>query len=515
MKTLTTLVALPLAAALLCGAPSLAARASTAPRAVAFEDDLAAAVKHLSSRFRRERERALDVIVAAGKDALATLTALLDSEDAGLRRLAATGLERLKRPEARSALLVRLAKETDGRLVDHLVDSLVVYGADAWVVIKARGKSATASETDRRAHERFLWRYSVQVVHRILKENTDASGNFKGFYDGQFEDLVEIGPETGRVLLAIMNDNERFPLSLQQIAVRAMSEVGGRESLEALRAFHKRMENEFGIDDPLRHQEPRRVLKTYARYVLARLGDTDASMEQITYLRHRMRSERRWRRIGHAALYQWELAYEYHQVRNFAKAKEEYHRYLNDFPEEQLTVGNSRHVAYYNLCCICSLQAGASDGVLEAQGLDRKKLEAQALRYLAKAFDENYTDFYWLTVDRDLDAIRKLPEFQALIDKQRAKFIPKFGDVSTPESSALLGEVAELRRQLEDLDRRIKKWNDLPDPKSQSVLDQWRAERAQTQNALAEARAKLAKLGKASKPPEPAEPNAGERKNKE
>lgn len=361
------------------------------------------------SPFLAVRERATDRLVGMGRDALALLTEWLGRGDWRLRAAAARGLGRLGLPEARDALVTRLDRERDPRIVDALADALVPYGMEAWTTLRTRVRSPRATALDRRAKSRFLWEYVISLVHRILSENTTAGGAFKGFYDGQFEAVAAIGPEAADVLMRMVSDAERFPVLVRQFAVRAMAEVGNRRHVARLRAFHQGLFDKYGPADTFSTRAPsdEQQLMIFARRVLARLGHRRPCLEEVERLSGQIHL---WRGASgeRAGAYQYELAYEWHQIRDYNRAMREYKRYLRDYPREVLDFSNSRHYAWYNMACICAK-------------VNRKQ---EALTYLERAFLEDYTDFAWLELDRDLDNIRNLPAYRDLVQRYKSRLIP-------------------------------------------------------------------------------------------
>jgi len=361
--------------------------------------------RRLTSPYLRERERALASLVRQGKDAIPRLEKLLGDPDHRVRALAARGLGQVRDPEGLHALLRRLRTEGDPRLVDAIAVAMVPYGRIAWTAIREQGREKDAPPGLRRAHHRFLWEYIVSMIHRILSENTDAGGEFKGFYDGQFAEVGSIGPEAADILLRMILDRDRFPISVRQFAIRAMAEVGNESHIPVLRKFFDSLSHLN--DDPFFFApDPEVVLLIYTRRVLARLGDIEPCMRKVSELKMKIIQNRDLK--DRAGTYQYNLAYEWHQIRNYDRAIQEYQRYLHDYPREVLDYYNSRHYAWYNLCCVASKLG------------DTKR----ALYYLQKAFDENYTDFAWLELDRDLDNIRHLVAYQKMVAKQKAKFLP-------------------------------------------------------------------------------------------
>lgn len=366
--------------------------------------------KDLRSPYLRVREKALDRLIRQGRSALPVLIRFLDDPDHRLRALAAEGLGRLGLPEGREALLRRLGTEKDPRQVDILAAALVHHGREAWAVLGSRARSRRATAVDVRAYQHFLWKYVIRLIQEILRRNTHAGGGFKGFYDGMFKNVAVLGPDAGNILMRMIQDGERFSLSIRQFAIKAMSEVGNRSHIPALRRFYDRMKSRYTRDDPINRSasDPEQVLLTYSRYVLARLGEIGPSRIQIEYLKGEVRKYRGLSN-DHAGTYHYEIAYEWHQIRDFDRALEVYKSYLQTYTKEMLTLMNDRHMAYYNMCCIESRRGNVS----------------KALEYLARSFDENYTDFAWLDLDTDLDHIRDTPGFKKLVEAHRAKFMPE------------------------------------------------------------------------------------------
>ena len=368
--------------------------------------------KELRSPYLQAREKALDSLVRRGPASLPVLIQLLNDPDHRVRTLAARGLERVRHPRGRNALLERLGTEKDPRLIDCIARALVPYGREARGVLKSRSRSPTATPTDIRAYDRFFWEYVISLIRRILRENTHASGDFKGFYDGMFKDVAVLGPEAGNVLMRMILDRERFSLNIRQFAIRAMAEVGNKRFIPALLKYYNQLISKLGPDDPVPFapsvEDHERIVLTYARFVLARMGETGPMRDQIRHYQGRM-MRLRGRQDEYAGEYQYAIAYEWHQARDFNRALEAYQEYIDSYPKEKLKYIDNRHMAFYNMCCIES----------------RRNRIDRALHFLRKSFEENYTDFAWLDLDTDLDNIRNTPGFKKLVEAQRAKFIPK------------------------------------------------------------------------------------------
>lgn len=66
-----------------------------------------------------------------------------------------------------------------------------------------------------------------------------------------------------------------------------------------------------------------------------------------------------------------------------------------------LEVDNADHWAYYNLCCLFSIQSKPTE----------------AFSWLNQALQKGFKDYEHIQTDTDLDNIRQLPEFKTLMEK--------------------------------------------------------------------------------------------------
>ncbi|MHC5080269.1 MAG: TPR end-of-group domain-containing protein [Planctomycetota bacterium] len=76
--------------------------------------------------------------------------------------------------------------------------------------------------------------------------------------------------------------------------------------------------------------------------------------------------------------------------------------------------------AHYNLACLLSLASVPGEEPKEPAE-DPAALQEKALAHLGKALELGWKDLDHIAKDTDLDPVRKLPAFQALMEKWKAK----------------------------------------------------------------------------------------------
>ena len=86
---------------------------------------------------------------------------------------------------------------------------------------------------------------------------------------------------------------------------------------------------------------------------------------------------------------------------------------LNKFPDDEGT--------YYDACCFYSRMG------------DTKK----AITYLKTAFEKGYRSFFHMDYDDDVDPIRNLPEYKALVKEYKNKFSTELKEVSTSSKTSV------------------------------------------------------------------------------
>lgn len=237
----------------------------------------------------------------------------------------------------------------------------------------------------------------------LLDRITSLRGSIKGFFRDPFDELLAYDPQVPEILLAIAAD-PALSESLRGLAVRALGETDDRGWIDALRPILERQrrivdEREsveafpFGLDGQLY-----RAL----RYVLYRLGDTQPFFSRITDLKLRgLRALQTRRKQFYYFEYQWEVAYEWHQVKDYEMATKRYLDLIRQLEAYELTIPSITRISYYNLACIASIE-----GDLDA-----------AFEYLEEAITIGFTDLDWILIDRDLEALRADARFVDIRDR--------------------------------------------------------------------------------------------------
>jgi serine/threonine protein kinase len=77
--------------------------------------------------------------------------------------------------------------------------------------------------------------------------------------------------------------------------------------------------------------------------------------------------------------------------------------------------------AHYNAACLCSLGYGAAWKPPLAAGREPAGADARAIEHLRKAFELGWSDLDHIRKDTDLDPIRRLPAFEALLKEWESK----------------------------------------------------------------------------------------------
>jgi hypothetical protein len=265
-----------------------------------------------------------------------------------------------------------------------------------------------------------------------------------GHYEGQFKDLLALGPGVPRVLLRLFTtphaaytfahdfadragedavDREQRTLILQRLAGDALGEAKDRDVVPALRTFAEDLEKAnpdllaagpaqqdaletaavalLKLGEPLHFERRVRSLRAAAQATVDASGelrvapapDREGRVRQWDLLCRLASLHMRDDNVGAA-----ERAYrtlidvagaELHRLRKTPQAYADWAR----------TLGALRS-AHYNLACVFALRVKT----------------AEALRSLKQAVDYGYLDIAWLKRDRDLDPIRDDPGYTELIE---------------------------------------------------------------------------------------------------
>lgn len=404
--------------------------------------DANALIERLDAPFLSEREEAVEALVAAGpraRDAVIAsfLTPRHPRRPELARVLAADGS-----PPALHALLTVLP--TLGDAADDLAttravqQSLVEHAeqvADAVLAWRdARG------EVPRAVADVAGLLVRARVEARFLSRKS-ASGH-TGSYPGQFDLLRPDREAALEVALHVLRDRElkvpgRFPggtyrflrrpdflvepLELQLMAIHALSELLTPQDsryLDALTAQYVRFHQVLALARNGRFDRPVEAsLSDGLLAVLARHRPDQAVPEEILLGVQRRGPRPGWLRIAESQIEELsrgtsadvtDAAQLAMQIGRFDRAVEIYSRLVRSRPSG---------VAFYNLAC-----AFARWSREPSAGQDPEALRDRAMRQMENAVDAGYPDWVWMTEDRDLDPIRDLPRFTALIERMKQSF---------------------------------------------------------------------------------------------
>jgi len=345
-----------------------------------------------SSRLARALEglRAPDYRVRRASAALVARAIATAPDDSGLPE------EEIARVE--EALLAALLAESDLDTLRSMARDAARAGSRLLSRLRARDPGADHAEVD----AVLLRAYVEGVLRDLLEEISSVQGSIKGFFRDPFEPILALGgDDLLEVLLEIARD-PTFSESFRGLAVRALGEVGDRSLIEPLRELCalrrevvRRRERRPDLFLPVDG-----LVYRACRYVLYRLGAQIPFYERIEYLKDRRDSERSpFLKLE----YEWQIAYEWHQVREFEEAVTRYQELIDrveSLPPAMAPRSLAR-ISYYNLACILSLE-GKVD---------------QALEYLQDAVGAGFRDLEWILIDRDLVNLRADPGFRAIYEE--------------------------------------------------------------------------------------------------
>lgn len=240
-------------------------------------------------------------------------------------------------------------------------------------------------------------------LEALLGQITSLRGSIKGFFRDPFDEVLAYDAAVPSVLLEIAAD-PALSESLRGLAVRALGETDDPSLVEALRPVLARQRT---IVDEREAEEAFPIgldgqLYRALRYVLYRLGDRQPFFSRITDLKLRgLRALQTRRKQMYYFEYEWEVAYEWHQVKEYEMANDRYLGLIRQLEAYELTIPSITRISYYNLACIASIR-----GELDA-----------AHEYLDEAISLGFNDLDWILIDRDLEALRADARFEDIRDR--------------------------------------------------------------------------------------------------
>ena len=263
-----------------------------------------------------------------------------------------------------------LVKETAIPVCHVLMERLICHYQKAGVESIRRVLNGGTRIESWRLRERYQEILAERVRELLIKLLTEA-GTY-GFYRDQFEEIVELGKDTSRVLLQLA-ENESVDPRLRILAAGALGDLGDRSVVHSLQRLYR-----------TNSRTGNHSLKNILARSLARLGDPEAMNQSLRYYEKLIS-------VGNPQRNDlFECASMNHRFGRHARALEIYRLLVDRYPGE----GG----AYYNIACIHSLEGN----------------KEEALVALRKAFSCGYDDVHWARRDRDLEGIWKDPRFEAI-----------------------------------------------------------------------------------------------------
>lgn len=351
------------------------------------QERIAALIGDLSHPYYEERERAKELLLAEEAAAVPALIGALTADDYRVR-------------EAASFLLGELGDE---RALGPLVASLI---AERELVRRAQARALTRfGEPGRQAllealqehpeaeeNVRFaLGFFARRLVEERLRAKVTTRGGY-GFYEGQFEDIVELGPSATPVLLDIFRDPYHryqseilgpFPASnlaskLRYLAGEALADMKDPQVLPELRAIYEGV----GESDPFLDRDEVREAAAYAMFRIGEPGPYEQVLEERRRLHQSAPSN---------FPNKWRLANMLIRTRHLDEAESLYREIIGDQPANE--------TAHFNMACIMSLAGRLDEAIME----------------LRRAVEAGYDDWEWMSCDGDLSAAREHPAFASVL----------------------------------------------------------------------------------------------------
>ncbi len=296
----------------------------------------------------------------------------------------------IKEPSAEeiSATITRLERAESTVDRARARRDLVAIGAPALGVVRAR-----IAALEPGASRAILEQAAVSLLARKLAPTIAERVSTGLYFDGQYDDFKDAGPETVPALLSIVED-EAVGDGLRRGALNALADLASPDLLPRLR----QLESDVLLDPALREE-----LAT----LLAILGDTrkiDRKIREVS------------ERIGHPDPDEFvransELAHLFYKIRKYSSATECYERILDLFgrfeslPTFQPTADFFKRKAlhHYNAACSYSL-AGELD---------------KARDNLRKAIEIDPSHFNNMERDGDLRGVRESDAYDEFVRELR------------------------------------------------------------------------------------------------
>lgn len=242
--------------------------------------------------------------------------------------------------------------------------------------------------------------FPVEKVVFLLSKKIAPSGGY-GYYQGQFDDFKPLGEAPFAGLLQILSDPRYLNKILdspasnyknylyarrsqdgdfdQKIRYLAVLAVGDLKVLQAKEALIKIYQGSYNTNN----------LKDTAACSLAMIGEKTYLNQLIRSIEKTIQRSTSYYRVKHYE----RLAHLHRNLNQFDKTIEYY--------KKALSITRKEPTLYYNLACAYATA----------------KKQKEAIETLKKAVQEGYKDYQWMLLDRDLDYIKKTPEFKKIVEE--------------------------------------------------------------------------------------------------
>lgn len=331
---------------------------------VVSETELRELVEQLSSDFFYERESAKKRLSQLGEAGANAAKSALASEDFRCRRAALEILALSSSRESVDAVISAL-KDSEISVRFAAKSALAKLGLDALEQLEQALKSAEGKEKEllQRAASDAYKKIVVSAFNELASSRAGS-----GQFPGQYEKITKLGKVVTPALIEIATDKSH-PHRIH--AIHALGELGDKDAIPALKEMAKKKLSELG--------ERGAEAAEAAACALYKLGEKEPLEKFVEASRGNLG------RSGLALLYDRAGAYD--------KAEA--------LIKEDIAFGNPGRSAHFNLACVLSMQ-------------DKKE---EALSELQKALEGGYLDAEWLKTDREIDNLRKEPQFKELMKK--------------------------------------------------------------------------------------------------
>ena len=367
------------------------------------------ALERVSRLFREEKnkdihDRCFDFLKKLGIRAENDLLSALSDEEKEIRKQAVLALGDAQSERA-IPRLIEFMTELDPAMKEASEAALASIGRKA---IDEVGKAVASGRLKKSVAEAIELQYTRGEVERLL-EAQFGDDDSTGFFEGQFKDLEAFGRDKAvPVLIRMLQDRayafrrihrrerpDKYRMTMKELAVMALGELGGDDALPALKAF-------FGDDAQMRLLTKR--VREETLVALHRLGERKPLEDHLREARQGvdrlLKSEvPEQKEEGCDQLFSLGLLYT--RLRRYSEAVQVYQELIVVIDKFKLERARETNLAttYYNLACLSAL------------GGDR----AKGVEWLDKAVRAGFTDRAWIRKDRDLDALRDEPGYKKIL----------------------------------------------------------------------------------------------------